>query len=164
MTIRIRLEPNRVDGIDCDRPVVTLRVLTRFGDYIDVPFLVDSGADLPSMSIRQARELGIPFERLNAGSVGGLVGRVSRFRGVIRVVLAGRAHTWPCYFLETPADADSVAMAVLGRGGFSKDYDVCTDDKFVTIRRRTRFRRWLSRLTNYLLRPFISRRESHEPL
>jgi hypothetical protein len=43
--IHLPLVERHLGSISCPRPQVTLWVRTRFGDFVKIPFLVDTGAD-----------------------------------------------------------------------------------------------------------------------
>ena len=162
--IRIPLTQKEIDGLPCDRPMIVLKVLTRFGDWVELRFLLDTGSDLPCIQVSDAQKEGIPFDRTRSGTSAGLLGRATRYRGTIRVKIGKRIHIWPCYFIETPANVGSAAIAVLGRAGFRDDYDFCVDDKYLTLTRRTRIRRWWHPLLRFLSRPFVTHRKIDEPL
>ncbi len=164
MTIRVPLSPKEIGGARCDSPVVTVRILTRYGDYVALPFLLDTGADCTSIPIALAQREGIAFDRSQPGTAAGLVGRTRRYRATIRVKIANHTHFWPCYFLETPADVGAAAISVLGRAGFLEDYDFCVDDQFLTLTKRTSFWRWWRRVTRFFSRPLIVIRSRSEPL
>jgi hypothetical protein len=165
MTIRIPLTQRTVDRVRCDSPSVVLRVRTRFGDTVSLPFLVDTAADLSAISIALARRHGILFSQSRSGFVGGLVGRTRRYHGTIRVKVGRRWHRWPCYFIETPSDVGAeTAVSVLGRAGFLDDYEFWIDDQFLTISRRTLLRRWWRAFGRWVTRPFVTIRQPEEPL
>jgi hypothetical protein len=144
MKRKLQLAPGLPVGPDDDVgiPVLTLWVRTRYGDFADVPFVVDTGADCTSMPASFAQSKGIPFSRAaaNRGLVSGLVGSVERYRGSIQVRIGAELFDWPCDFLLAPPPAAARRRirppVVLGRAGFLSDFAVCLDDATLTIERR----------------------------
>jgi hypothetical protein len=65
MKRHIRLDESRGPGIGGQRPLVTLNVRSRFGNFAPVLFCVDTGADLPAIPISLAQEEGIAIPRAN---------------------------------------------------------------------------------------------------
>jgi hypothetical protein len=84
MTIRVPLTEKIIEGSRCDRPLIVLEVLTRFGDWVAVPFLVDTGSDHSCVPTAKAQKEGIPFDRSHPGISAGLVGRTRRYRGALQ--------------------------------------------------------------------------------
>ena len=115
------------------------------------------------MPIWRAQAEGIPFDRDQRALAVELVGMTTRFRGFIRVMIAGRPHLWPCWFVETPPEIGNAAMPLLGRAGFREVYDFCMDDEFLTIARRTPLRRWWRAFGRWVTRPFVTIRQPEEP-
>lgn len=150
MKIRIRLSPRRVGSIDCPRPEVTFQVRSRYGDFVDIRFAVDTGADLTTIPVWLAEEHGIPFRRAVQGSAIGLLGSVEKYRDSIHFRISGEEFDWPCDFIQSPRPATperssptaSRLLPVLGRAGFQKDYAVCVDDEYLTLSRLGPWRRW----------------------
>jgi hypothetical protein len=69
MRIAVPLE-ERTDGEPhYPAAVVTLRVRSRFGDYVSLPFKIDTGADRSAIPIVQAQRAGIHFSRSFPGAL-----------------------------------------------------------------------------------------------
>jgi hypothetical protein len=166
MRIEIPLRERVVSRVPCLRAEVMLRARTRFGDFVPVPFVVDTGADLTVIPVSLAERDGIPFPRTPAGVARGLLGQLPRFLGTFHVALAGREYDWPCSFLQTPASGpEEVELTpVLGRAGLLWAFDLQIDGEFLTLVRRDRGRRWLRSLHRLFARPFTRRRALDESL
>jgi hypothetical protein len=108
---------------------------------------VDTAADFISLPIPLARQHGIPFSQRVERRAIGLVGATRMFRDRIGVVLAGRAHEWPCNFIDVPAEVASHGelSPVLGRAGFLEEYAVAIDAGFLIITRLGPIRRMVRR-------------------
>jgi hypothetical protein len=146
----------------CDRPLVTLRVLTQFRDYVAMQFVIDTGAEFSCIPVRTAQEYHISFDRDRPGVAGGLLGRTVRYRGGFLVRIGRETHNWPCNFLQSQAGAGEEALPVLGRAGFRDAYDFCLDDEFLTLTRRTRLRRWWRAFGRWVAHPFVTIRTAEE--
>jgi hypothetical protein len=168
MRIEVRLRQVTADGVPCPAPELTLRVRTRYGDYTEVRFWVDTGADLSAIPVPLARAEGIPFDPSVPSTATGLVGAATKYLGRIHVLLAGVEHDWPCNFIEVPRTAaagrsDPTRRAVLGRAGFLDAYAFCMDGEKLTITRHSRLRRgWKKVLRALRLHPATRRR--NQPL
>jgi hypothetical protein len=136
MKRKIRLS-ERSGREDC--PLVLINVLTRLGTVAPIRFCIDTGADVSALSIDLARREAIiyPPDERSRGVVTGLVGSVSRYRGTVRVQIAGLSYTWPCDFLDTTGPASFEPYAVIGRAGFVDDFAFCLNKPYCTLRRRT---------------------------
>jgi hypothetical protein len=138
MKWKIPLVERSVGGIRCDRPLVTLRVATPYG-FRAIRFWFDSGADVTMIPVGLAREQGIEFAESEAarGTATGLVGRTTRYRGTIRVLVAREGFEWPCDFLVPPSSGSGGATqyAVLGRAAFLTAFAMCIDSKYFYLRR-----------------------------
>ncbi len=156
MKVRIRLVPRKSGADDCPYPMVTLFVRDLVGRVVPVYFRVDTAADCTAIPTTSARQAGIPFQTQRASEAGGMVGQARKYRDIIRVVLAGREHTWPCDFVEVPTSApirqmpDGLPLAVLGRAGFLAEYAVSIDDDYLIITRLGRIRRLMRRFLHAL--------------
>jgi hypothetical protein len=150
MTIRVRLSDWKVGSIDSPRPIITLRVRSRFGDFVNIRFAVDTGADLTTIPTWLAEDLGIPFRRITPGTAVGLLGSVAKYRDSAHFRIAGREYDWPCDFIQSPrppsgegrGPISTEVLPVLGRAGLQKEFAVCTDDEYLTITRLGPWRRW----------------------
>ncbi len=144
MKRKVWLRPRVVDGVDCASPEITLWVRGRFGAFAPIRFVVDTGADLPGMTIALAQEENIPFLRNEAtrGRASGLVGGVEKFLGTIHVRVADEDFDWPCNFLGEPASPvrSSRKYAVLGRGGFLAAFNIAIERPYLTLERRMNHR------------------------
>ncbi len=135
-------------------PCVTLRVQDRYGTWTEILLRIDTGASVSAMPVSLARSHGIAFQQQTPGRVRGLVGATTRFRDRIHVRIGDRDHSWPCDFVDVPAEAQQGAAAahygVLGRAGFLDEYAVAIDSGLLIITRlgpvRRLLRRWLRRL------------------
>jgi hypothetical protein len=121
--------------------LVTLLVATRYG-LGPIRFWFDTGADLTTLPVPLARDRGIEFTVSEAtrGTTTGLVGETTRYRGAIRLLIAGEGFEWPCDFLVPPPSApQGVAgneYAILGRASFLAAFAACIDDRYFYLRRR----------------------------
>jgi hypothetical protein len=98
-----------------------------------MPFVVDSGAALTSMSVAKARRLGIALPRgaveLSVETAIGIM-RQTRYPGRIqgRVVgLEGWTFDWPCHFVAHQGPAPK---AVLGLAGVLDDLRIILDGTY----------------------------------
>lgn len=105
MKARIKLVPRTSDGEPCPLPVVVLNVRDRYGALAELRFRVDTQADVTAMPISMAEREHIPYTRAREGTARGVTGRVKKYRGRLRVVIAGREHDWPCDFTDPAIDA-----------------------------------------------------------
>jgi Aspartyl protease len=141
MKWKIPLIGRSVGGVACNRPLVTLLVATPYG-LTTVQFWFDTGADVTTIPVPLARDRGIQFPVSEAarGTATGLVGRTTRYRGSVRVLIAGEAFEWPCDFLVPPPSAPQGVAAnqfgILGRATFLTAFAACVDDKHFYLRRR----------------------------
>jgi hypothetical protein len=138
MKRRVQLDESRGPGIGGLRPLVTVNVRSRYGDFAAIPFCIDTGADLAALPTSLAQQEGIAFSRSadRHGRVGGLVGSVDRFRGVIHLRIFGDDFTWPCDFIESQGPPGRLASGVLGREGLLAVFNVCIKAPWLTIERR----------------------------
>jgi Aspartyl protease len=114
MKFRIPLVFQRVSGFDCPRPEVTLWVSTSYG-FTPLQFIVDTGADFTTIPIPLAQREGIPFTQSAStqGRATGMLGSAEKFRGTLRVRIAGEEDDWPCDFLVSPQRGSSCGPAGL---------------------------------------------------
>lgn len=121
------------------RPLVTVEVRTRTGDFVPIRFSVDTGADSPALPIPLAIAQGIPFPQLEGSSsrVGGLIGTARQVRDFIRVRMFGEEFSWPCGFIEAGAPGRIIEYGVLGRLGFALAFHGCLKYPYCQIERRT---------------------------
>ncbi len=151
---------------------MTLRVRTRYGDYVSCRFIVDTGADFTAIPVTMAEREGIPFSRSQQGIAGGLVGEVTKYHGTFRLQLGGVEYEWPCDFLErvasgSPGNATRQAdqhLPVLGRAGFLDTHEFCTDGVRLTVIRLTPIGRWFRILKRWMERPLTHLRTGNDPL
>src|SRR5438309_2119231 len=101
-------------------PLVYIRVRSRYGDFARVRFCIDTAADYSALPIPTAQQEGISYPQgaVARGTAAGLVGQVTRYRGIISVRLFNEDFTWPCDFLETAGPASVDPYGVIGRAGF----------------------------------------------
>jgi len=168
MKWKIPLVERFVGGIACPRPLVTLRVATPYG-LRAIRFWFDSGADLTTIPVSLAREQGIEFAESEAarGTASGLVGRTTRYRGSIRVLIAGEGFEWPCDFLVPPSVPQGMAVkkyAVLGRAAFLTAFAACIDDEYFYVQRRFLERPLWYRLIRRLWPLFPKHHAARDPL
>jgi hypothetical protein len=146
MKVRLLLVSRVVAGIDCPLPVVWLRVRDRSGAFVNLPFRLDTQADLTTIPIAVAQREGIPFSTDHPGTAYGLAGAVEKFRDRVRLRIAGREHEWPCDFVAAPSpprDRPLLELSpILGRAGFLDEYAVAIDSGYLIIRRLGPLRRW----------------------
>jgi hypothetical protein len=175
MKIKIPLCSKQAGPIDCPRPEVTIRVRTRYGDFIPLRFVLDTVADLTTIPIPTAERDGIPFRRSNQGMVRGLVGAASKFRDSIHLLIAGVEYEWPCDFLEPPHLPSSVSseplssrtgdtLPVLGRAGFTTVFYFSMDDEYLILTRPSAFRRWWRRHWRAFWSKFFPDHSADDPL
>ena len=169
MKWEIPLVKRSVGGIACDRPMVTLRVATPYG-FRTVRFWFDSGADVTMIPVPLARREGIEFPESPAarGTATGVAGRTSRYRGSLRVLIAGEGFAWPCDFLvpppSVPQGSTLYEYGLLGRAGFLAAFAVCLDAKHFHLQRNFLDRpRWY-RLFRRFWPLFPKRHDARDPL
>lgn len=146
MTIRLRLTDREIAGVRCPYPMLQLRVHDRYGGWVDLPFRVDTQADLSAIPIAIARREGIPFETVHPGTAYGLTGAVTKYRDRIPLRIEGREYEWPCDFVTSASAlpegrSRSDLSAVLGRAGFLDEYAVALDSGFLILTRLGPWRR-----------------------
>jgi hypothetical protein len=117
---------------------------------VDLPFRVDTQADLTAIPIPTARREGIAFGTEHPGTAYGLAGAVEKFRGRVRLLIAGREHDWPCDFVATPSPPPEgrplpALSPVLGRAGLLDEYAVALDSGYLILTRLGPLRRWWRR-------------------
>lgn len=155
MKVRLRLRGKTVGRFSCDTPVVRLRVRAKHGRLAELDFRVDTQADFTSIPVAEALERGIPFSQEHQRTVVGLVGETTTYLDAVRVMIAGREHIWPCYFVKLPAPREPSRrprelLPVLGRAGFLDDYAIAIDSGFLIITRIGPVRRWWRRLRKWI--------------
>jgi hypothetical protein len=155
----VRLAHHFSGLIRCDRPEATLWVRSRYGDFVEIRFVVDTGADLTTIPIFRAERQGIGFRRHQPGVAAGLVGRAQRYRDEIALLIGGEPFVWPCQFVETPSEVRGSVLPVLGRAGLCDVFDFCLGRTAFTLTRRGRL---LARLRRWW--PFRRVHEPDEPL
>ncbi len=169
MKWKIPLVPRRVGGLACPRPMVTIRVVSRYG-WSPIRFSFDTGADVTTIPIPLARREGIAFAESQSvrGTATGLLGAATRYRGAIRVVVGGEGFEWPCDFLAPPASTPpgmaAAAYAVLGRAPILTAFAACVDDEYLYLRRRYLERPAWYRLVRRLWPLLAKRHHPHTPL
>jgi hypothetical protein len=93
------------------------------------------------MPLALARQEQIPYQEAQPGVAAGLVGTTTRFRGRLRIVLAGKEHDWPSDFVDVPPPAPGrlpdplLEDPVLGRAGFLDEYAFAVTKGFAIITR-----------------------------
>lgn len=121
-SIRVRLEPYRVPGINQTLVRAVLRVDIRTGSraFKDVIFRVDSASSISTMSAVEARKFGIIVPRTTIDpSVETAAGptRQVRHPGRIQVKILGLDQwqfDWPCRFIEHKGPAPKAALGLSG--------------------------------------------------
>lgn len=112
MRIRRQLTPRVIrDRVSVPRPELELhvRIKTERGHaWEPLTFVIDTGADVTSIPIPVATELGIEFDRSDDPSRmstqhGGFPGHPGR----IKVMVDGHTFDWLCYFTEVAADTNA---------------------------------------------------------
>jgi hypothetical protein len=144
-------------------PLITLAVVSYPG-LTDFPFVVDTGAELTSLTISLAREKQIPFEQTEqtrARAVG-MVGAVDRFRGTLHLRIGGERFHWPCSFIASPNP--TIDYGVLGRTGFLDEFHFCIGPKFLIIRRLWPSRPWWYRWLRFLFSTIARQHSPEVPL
>ncbi len=144
------------------RPLIRLEVRTQDGDFAWLEFLVDTGADVTSISVDLAQEKQLHYDTSRQSHSAGVGGHVLHYaNAAIRFRVVGKEHNWPCNFIlqsplaplaqGLPARRLRQLPPLLGRAGFLTDYQVCINDTHMTLRRRGplsilwyRLRRWWS--------------------
>jgi len=159
MKLRLRLRQRSVEGVSCPFPVVRLRVRDKYATLAELDFRVDTQADFTSIPVSTAQREGLPFSQTKERVVTGLVGETVSYRDQVRVVIAGREHTWPCDFIKPaaprePRQEPREMLPALGRAGFLDEYAITVDSGYLLITRigpvRRRLRRWLHRFWRWL--------------
>jgi hypothetical protein len=89
----------------------------------------------------------------------GIAGKVRKYRDRLQLLIAGRAHDWPCDFTEPAIDAETRQLLpdlapVLGRAGFLGEYAFAIDSDYLIITRIGPLRRWLRRRLHQLWKLF----------
>jgi hypothetical protein len=169
MKIRVPLIQQRVAGIDCPFPQVTLRVRDRHGALAVLRFRVDTAADFAAIPIPIAQREAIPFRENIPEQVRGLSGVIGKFRDRLRVVIAGREHEWPCDFVKEPLPQEpgqplSELTPVLGRAGFLDEYALSIDSRYLILTRLGPLRRWWRRRIQWLWARFGLVHSPNQPL
>jgi hypothetical protein len=144
MFFEVELTRYEADGVSVRQPRVKLRVLSRFRDFAEMTFKVDTGADLAAIPIPLADLEGIGYGRHDRGTAHGLGGSVRRYQDALTVRLGGVSFVWPCLFYEAPRETQ--LLPVLGCAGLLDDFDVCVGAKTFTLTRRGSWSGWLRRL------------------
>jgi hypothetical protein len=154
----------------CPYPRIVLRIRDRYGLLVPLDFRIDSGSDCAALPLSVAQREGIGYGEERRGTVAGLVGATEKFRDVIRVVIAGREHVWPCDFVRVPPPApgrlpDPLLQAgVLGRAGFLDDYALAIDSGYLILTRLGPVRRWLRRCLHAVWQALGLVRRVEEPV
>jgi hypothetical protein len=167
MKVRIPLAKRWVGELYCPRPVATLLVRGRYGEFFPLQFAIDTGADITSILIPRAELEGVPFRRTRPGTATGLVGRAPQYRDVIHVSVAGREYDWPCNFLTASgpvAASFRETLPVLGRAGFLDAFNLWVGDGSVVLTRRSSWRRSWNRVWSMLGWPFVRSCTEDEPI
>jgi hypothetical protein len=125
-------------------------VADRFGALAPVKFRVDTQADVTTVPANLAEREFIPLKKERPGIGRGIAGKIKKYRDRIRVVIAGREHSWPCDFTEPAIDPEShrplpELPPVLGRAGFLDEYAISVDSYYLVITRLGALRRWQRR-------------------
>jgi hypothetical protein len=145
MKVRIPLVQHFSGSAECPLPIVTLRVRDALGILVPMRFRVDTAADCTAVPTTIAALFGISFQRARASDALGMVGTARKYRDRLRVVIGGREHSWPCDFVEAPAQSSqrhsTLPPSVLGRAGFLDEYALSIDDGFLIITRLGPIRR-----------------------
>jgi hypothetical protein len=92
MKIRLELVQRTSEGERCPTPVVLLKVRDRYEAFAEVPFRVDTQADVATMPISLADREGIPYTKGRPGTGRRIAGRVKKYRDRLRVFIAGQEH------------------------------------------------------------------------
>jgi hypothetical protein len=166
MKWRIELDDSRGPGIGGQRPIVKIRVRSRYGDFTVVPFCIDTGADLTAIPVSLAEDEGIAYPRdeHSRGRSGGLVGAVDRFRGSVHLRLFGEDFTWPCDFVDSPRPTTQRPYGVIGRAGFLAAFHFCIKGDYLTLQRRLDGRPLWQRLLLCLLPAWTRTHPADQPL
>lgn len=134
-SIRVRLEPYQVPGVEQTLVRAVLRVDVRAGsrEFQEVTFRVDSASSMSTMSAVEARQLGIVVPRkavhLSVETAFGS-GRQIRHPGRIQVKILGLDQwqfDWPCHFVEHQGPPPK---AVLGLTGVLNDIIITLDGSY----------------------------------
>jgi hypothetical protein len=144
-------------------------VRDRYGTLTELDFRVDTQADFTSMPVRTARREGIAFSEEQERTAIGLVGETTTYRDLIRVVIAGREHPWPCNFVNSPVPREPGVpprelLPALGRAGFLDEYAVTVDSGYLIITRLGFLRRFLRRCLHGLWRYLGREHPAERPL
>jgi hypothetical protein len=145
-------------GSRLDCPMVQLRVYDRVGDTVELPFCIDTAADFSALPIALAQREWIPFPQTDANrsTAAGLVGSVTKYRGVLRVRIGNEEFSWPCDFLDAAGPPTVDPYGVNGRAGFLDDFAFCVNKPYFTLRRR--------KLWAIFLPPWTPKHDAGEPL
>jgi hypothetical protein len=165
MKWRIELDDSGGPGIGGQRPLVTICVRSRYGDFAEVRFCIDTGADLTAIPVSLAEREGIAYPRdeHSRGRAGGLVGAVDRFRGSVHLRLFGEDFTWPCDFVELARSTD-LKYGVIGRAGFLDAFHFCIKGAYLTLERRLDDRPLWQRILLSLLPSWTRTHPADQPL
>jgi hypothetical protein len=174
MKILIPLTECYAGDIPCPRPEVTLRVRTKYGDFVPVRLVVDTAADLTTIPIPLADRLGIPVSWENPGTALGLVGSTAKYRGTVHVRVANLDYDWPCDFIRPPSPSAAPGggtqlllaerPSVLGRSGLLDAFATCLDGEYLVLTRLGPLRRWWRRFWRRVSRRFSRVRTANQPL
>jgi hypothetical protein len=159
MKARLPLKRTAGNGENYPMPVVRLRIRDRYGTYVELNFRVDTQADVTTIPLRTAQRQAIPFTTARPGFSRGIAGKVKKYRRVVRLLIAGRQHEWPCDFTEPALDLESgqalpELIPVLGRVGFLGEYAIEIDTEFLIITRLGPIRRLLRRFLHSIWERF----------
>src|SRR5262245_15586412 len=126
MKRKILLTERFVGAVPAPLPRVRILVRTRYGDFVPVRVVLDTGSDCCGLPLGFATAEGIPVPRTPQahGTAGGLVGSAQRYRGPLAVQIAGEWFIWPCDFLDAPVGSGALVRdGVIERAGFLQDFD-----------------------------------------
>jgi hypothetical protein len=158
MKRKIRLSGRPPRYAPQDGPLARIEVRNRYGLFVSILFCIDSGADVSAIPTALAQSEGIPYphDEASRATAAGLVGSVVRYRGSLRVRIAGADYSWPCDFLEAPWPSSTEPYGVIGRAGFLDDFAFCIDKPYFTLRRR----KWWK----LFLPPWTPEHDANDPL
>lgn len=148
MSTRLKF-PYRYKKIDSDQlvdPLVDLLVETSLG-WVEMEFLVDSGADATSLPLSLAEELGISFARRKKVTMGGVEGKgVVAYPGEVKIRIAEEEIKVRCFFIE------SEIMPLLGRMDIFDQFNLIFDNRNqeIVFEKLNKEKNWLVRLGNWL--------------
>ena len=91
---------------------------------------------------------------------------VTKYRGAIHTVIAGREYRWPCDCVETPSPGrgERPLLRVLGRAGLLDAFELCISGGYLTLSRRSRFRDWRKDLWRGLRSVIVAPHPFHDPI